>query len=387
MSRDIKEPNNRLMGGPICVGSGVCAVCGENTQYLLKKPGYSLRENYCSSCGASRRTRDLASVLLETLGLSADRSLGGQRNAFKDRKIFEAQASGVIHRIFHGMPGYVCAELIDGIAPGQKNLEGVRCENLQCLTFPDGLFDVVITQDVLEHVPDPLAAFREVARVLRPGGFHIFTVPIHEGRRTITRARIENGGERHFLEPVFHSDPLRRAGSLVYTDFGEDLPEFVKPSGMRTEFAKCTRFYNPRGIPWLADPVWIARYQEARTQGELLRCLQYNSIVVISYKGNPLIRKIAHDPALHDQSRQASVPAFSDAGIIERSIGDGDHARQSLDWGTSRGAKSGMILERPETASPLVCNVAKEEEPLYRILDVKPDNREARRLLRTRFVS
>jgi hypothetical protein len=109
--------------------------------------------------------------------------------------------------------------------------------------------------------------------------------------------------------------------------------------------------------------------------------------VVISYKGNPLIRKIAHDPALHDQSRQASVPAFSDAGIIERSIGDGDHARQSLDWGTSRGAKSGMILERPETASPLVCNVAKEEEPLYRILDVKPDNREARRLLRTRFVS
>jgi len=42
---------------------------------------------------------------------------------------------------------------------------------------PDAGFDVVIACDVLEHVPDDRAAFRELRRILRPGGLAILTVP------------------------------------------------------------------------------------------------------------------------------------------------------------------------------------------------------------------
>jgi ubiquinone/menaquinone biosynthesis C-methylase UbiE len=36
--------------------------------------------------------------------------------------------------------------------------------------FDDGSFDLVVSQTVLEHVHDIGAAFREIARVLVPGG-------------------------------------------------------------------------------------------------------------------------------------------------------------------------------------------------------------------------
>lgn len=38
------------------------------------------------------------------------------------------------------------------------------------LPFPDRSFDAVMSNSIVHHLPDPLPAFREIARVLRPGG-------------------------------------------------------------------------------------------------------------------------------------------------------------------------------------------------------------------------
>lgn len=47
------------------------------------------------------------------------------------------------------------------------------------IAYPDANFDVVLALDVLEHVPDHAAAMREIARVLKPGGIFVSTVPAH----------------------------------------------------------------------------------------------------------------------------------------------------------------------------------------------------------------
>lgn len=43
--------------------------------------------------------------------------------------------------------------------------------------FPDDHFDAVTMTDVAEHVIDPLGVFREVHRILKPGGTFAFTCP------------------------------------------------------------------------------------------------------------------------------------------------------------------------------------------------------------------
>ncbi len=54
---------------------------------------------------------------------------------------------------------------------------GFPGEDIQNLTFADQSFDMVLTNHVLEHVPDDGRALAELARVLRPRGIAVITVP------------------------------------------------------------------------------------------------------------------------------------------------------------------------------------------------------------------
>src|SRR3954454_12366934 len=45
------------------------------------------------------------------------------------------------------------------------------------LPFADGTFDRIIASEVMEHIPDDLAALDELTRVLRPGGTMAITIP------------------------------------------------------------------------------------------------------------------------------------------------------------------------------------------------------------------
>ena len=59
---------------------------------------------------------------------------------------------------------------------GQGSGDAVNADATR-LPFTDGSFDRIIAAEVAEHIPDDAAAFRELARVLRPGGTMAVTVP------------------------------------------------------------------------------------------------------------------------------------------------------------------------------------------------------------------
>ncbi|GAB0057392.1 hypothetical protein SIID45300_01719 [Candidatus Magnetaquicoccaceae bacterium FCR-1] len=51
------------------------------------------------------------------------------------------------------------------------------CADVGCLPFGAGAFDTVICLEMLEYVPDPVGALREMRRILRPGGRLILATP------------------------------------------------------------------------------------------------------------------------------------------------------------------------------------------------------------------
>lgn len=65
---------------------------------------------------------------------------------------------------------YITADLISPWAEVKMDV--------QSIPFPDSSFDVVICNHVLEHVDDDQRAMQELIRVMKPGGFGIFQVPL-----------------------------------------------------------------------------------------------------------------------------------------------------------------------------------------------------------------
>jgi len=264
---------------------GVCSVCGKRAAFSSIKPGHSLRETRCSVCRASRRTRDVARTLARLAAGEDARGLPSALSALGRARIFEAQAKGPLHDQLALLPGYRCSEYIpETVAPGCIAPDGVRCEDLEHLSFTDTAFDYVITQDVLEHVADPWRAFDEIWRILAPGGRHVFTVPVHEGHMTTPRVRFEASGRHDLLPPVHHGDPVRQGGSLVVTDFGDDLPALLAARGQPTLVALHVPFYKPSQMPGIIAGDIHALYERAYRRGEKASFLRYNSVVFVTEK-------------------------------------------------------------------------------------------------------
>lgn len=56
-------------------------------------------------------------------------------------------------------------------AHGAVPLIPVECEDMEHLTYSDGMFDIVHCVNAVDHTPDARAALREFRRVCKPGGW------------------------------------------------------------------------------------------------------------------------------------------------------------------------------------------------------------------------
>ena len=202
---------------PFLRNSGYCPTCAR--EVIFFSPDAWLRDHYrCLNYGSIPRERALMQVIESHF--PNWRSLTIHESSPCDR--------GASRRLSQECSQYIPSHFFPDQERG-KTIGKFRCENLEALTFASDSIDLHVSQDVLEHVFHPSMAFREIARTLKPGGAHVFTVPIvNKFKRSTPRAHTREDGRIFHLEPpVYHDSPISDAGSLVTVDWGVDICQHI----------------------------------------------------------------------------------------------------------------------------------------------------------------
>ena len=216
--------------------SGCCSLCGWQGRFQRTHP--SERETLaCGNCRATLRYRGQAEVICQELGAGSVSTLAdlAASGGLSGLAIYEPGITGPL-RPFLRRAGRYEQSIYDPDQPsGARRADGVVYQDLMATAFPDASFDLVVTSDIFEHVRKPFPAFAEIRRILKPGGLHVWTVPIGMPPPGETRPRVDTSGpeDRMILPPVYHGSGTDGL-SLVYTDFGRDIGRLLAPIGLPT---------------------------------------------------------------------------------------------------------------------------------------------------------
>src|SRR5690606_1681817 len=125
----------------------------------------------CPGCHLGSRMRALVDYLRNRLGAASPGRVYAAEQTTPSFAVLRSMYPGIVGSEFLG------ADYRSGVQLRKGWFGTLRHEDLTALSFDDASFDLAITQDVFEHVPDYRAAFREIRRVLAPGGDLVFTIP------------------------------------------------------------------------------------------------------------------------------------------------------------------------------------------------------------------
>jgi hypothetical protein len=216
---------------------GYCQACGKAAHFAVDwlysdRIIPNFRERLiCGECGLNNRQRFMAGYLKEQMSAGGiDVYLYEQITPFYRWAKERLTNCDVVGSEYLGWD----------IAPGAM-INGIRHEDALNLTFEAGALDVIVSNDVYEHVPDISRALAEAHRVLRTGGLLLVSIPFHAGSPTTRqRARLEDDAVVHLLSPVYHGNPTRPAeGSLVFYDYGWDFLDMCRAAGFSDACALC----------------------------------------------------------------------------------------------------------------------------------------------------
>ena len=235
-----------------------CNVCGWRGRRFMTHcgAGYVNYDAFCPRCMCYPRHRGFAELLERGVGKELEllRARGG-------RRIFFAPEPGMRALLTRYVSG------LEGVDMRRINELVVHVEDIQELSFAGGSIDFFSCFHVVEHVPDPDAALRELARVLHPDGLGVFNVPMTFGRReTIAFGRPNPLANGHWF------------------DFGEEFVERLAAAGFSGTGYRLRALLSP------------SRYEELRLQDEMIFLLSRTrageSPLIRDHAGNVLAAAI-----------------------------------------------------------------------------------------------
>lgn len=239
-----------------------CEICQRDVLFTAPDEITSYREANCNCCGRPLRNNDVLHMIFQQCG---------QYPKLRKKKILNTASVGSVHEKLKDLPNYVCSDYFDDVPSGTYR-NGVLCADLRNLPFKNHSLDLIISEDIFEHIDGIEKAFQEIERVLKIGGKHIFTIPICESRNSIKMPESIR---------VNHMDYLRPQGIKVTYDYGKDICELIDKIGnTKTEMFMVHKFYMPDETTDL-----LRDYEDyIQKKDNMLSFFKYNSIVLVTTK-------------------------------------------------------------------------------------------------------
>jgi SAM-dependent methyltransferase len=238
--------------------TGRCTICGEDSTFLCADKVLYRESLVCQVCLSTSRYRSMARGVLQAIreltGVDAASlaELEGRKSPVRLR-VYDTQVPFRVTTCAYPIPDRLGAlPWIDleisiyktGRTPGTRVDPRTSIQNLEALTFPGASFDIVLTSDVMEHVRLHDRAHREIARVLKPGGVYLFTVPHYRHQReTFYRVQIvdpeDPSTDVYLCEKEYHGDQNAEDGmALSYRSYGTDIDDALDALGFDVEYTK-----------------------------------------------------------------------------------------------------------------------------------------------------
>ena len=101
-----------------------------------------------------------------------------------------------------------------------KETVGCHCECIDALSlaehFGPNRFDVVLSSECVEHTPAPMEAVRQMAVVLKPGGYLALSTPLspNYGHKPSAGQVTQLADNNHIGQGIDEMDPTKRAGMV-----------------------------------------------------------------------------------------------------------------------------------------------------------------------------
>lgn len=173
--------------------------------YIDRQQGF-----HCTKCGCNLRSMALANAIMSCFRFVGSFAEFVGSETPRRLQVLEVNEAGGLTPFLQTLPLH-------------RLVRYPECDMMH-LPMADESFDLVVHSDTLEHVPQPVIGLAECRRVLRPGGFCAFTVPIVVDR--LTKSRVG-------LPPSYHGSPANPADCLVHTEYGADAWKHVVEAGFR----------------------------------------------------------------------------------------------------------------------------------------------------------
>lgn len=140
------------------------------------------------------------------------------------------------------------------------------------LPFADGSFDRIIASEVMEHIPDDVAALDELTRVLRPGGTMAITVPAWLPEKLCWA-----------LSDAYHA-PIAEGGHVrIYTE--HHLRSMMRAAGLVPTTVSHAHA--------LHSPYWWLRCAVGPTNDTNPLVKAYHRLLVWDIERNPAVTRVA----------------------------------------------------------------------------------------------